>query len=211
MSRPQLSLSVLRLVPMLWMCACGGFHTPEQSVAVGLALTSNGLPPRATKDNHVLVLSRALLSGTVLAARSDKQLELISMVSSEVSFTSRWVPLAEGPVARGDYQSVRIELTAFALEGTWDASPFHLEASELKPRQFELSCAWRVELGQSSSLSLICDPISWVAKVSEAGQKIELIDPKSGEAVSGLMDRVFQSFTAARDDNHDGVEDAVRP
>lgn len=206
MTRSRLSSRVLRLVPLLWVCGCGGFTTPPQDVSVGLALTSpGGLPPQAAKDGHTLVLTGLRLTGLA----SVQNVVLATLSGNEIPLTSAWTLIADGPLSRGDYAQFSLELSALTLEGTWDGRPFTLEAKQAKAREFKLSSTWRVELGQVSTLSLVADPLPWMTR--QAGQDFELIDPVEEKASSELMDRFFQSLTAARDDNHDGVEDVMRP
>lgn len=194
---------MLRVLALVGLSGCGGFVTPPQNVAVGIALTSaSDLPPKLEKDNHVLVLTRVKMTGSLEV----DQVQLAVFSGTEASLASGWSELAQGPLERGDYPDVKLDLTGLALDGTYDGKAFHLEASKPRRQDLHLKNSWRVELGKMSALSLVAEPRSWMTG-NEGPGKDDLIDPESPKAADGLMDRFFDSLTAARDDNHDGVED----
>ena len=193
-----------RLLPLALCVGCGGFVTPPQNVVIGLALSgSTGSVPRLQQDGHVMELTRLRLTGSTLV----QSVGLAMPSTTDIALQTVWTQLAEGPLARGDYKQVKLELTEIWLDGTYDAKPFHLESRQTRSR--ELNASWRVELGTMSTLSLVADPRLWMTK--NEGPQGELIDPSSSKADEQLMDRFFESLTAARDDNHDGVEDPARP
>ena len=194
---------MLRVIALVGLSGCGGFVTPPQNVAVGIALTSAGdLPPRLEKDNHVLVLTRLRVTGSL---EVDK-VQLAVFTGTEASLASGWTELAQGPLERGDYPDVKLDLTGLSLDGTYDGKAFHLESNKPRRQDLHLNSSWRVELGKMSALSLVAEPKRWMIG-SEGPGKEGLIEPDSSEAADGLMNRFFDSLTAARDDNHDGVED----
>lgn len=202
---------MLRLLPLLGAGACGGFYTPPQDVAVGLALTSPSLPPRLEKDGHVLVLQR--LDATLAASARPKQEEseperLQEPHAVGVELSSAWSEVARGPLDRGDWAKVRLEVSALAVSGTYDGAPFRVEAPEA--RTVELSCErWRVELGRVSAVSLVANPGEWLGK-AEGGQ-LEPLSPRDPKAATELMSRFTSSLKAVRDDDHDGAEDPSSP
>ena len=203
-------LFVSRLLPLLVLVNCGGFHTPEQNVSVGLGLTSKGLPPKLVQGGHTLVLDLVRLTGTVSAqAKGASRVEVIAVRNAVAPLNSSWTELAAGPLTRGDYSQLRLELNAFALDGSFDATPFHLESAGTKAIDLNLPGTWQVSLGQMSALSFVCDPLRWMTKGADP-LKPEIIEPTDEKASTELLDRVFQSLTAARDDNHDGVDDGNR-
>ena len=205
--RAALFPSMLRLLPLaICVSGCGGFVTPPQNVAIGLALTgASGLPPRIEREGKVMVLTRLRLTGAALIEGR----VLAGPATTELPLTSAWTGLVEGPLARGEYKDVKLELSELALDGTLDGSPFHLEQKKLRTRELKLPAPWRIELGTMSALSLRADPRAWMTH--DEGSTLELIDPASEQASEQLMDRFFESLTAARDDDHDGVEDPAAP
>ena len=209
-TRSTLLSPVLRVLPLLWVSACGGFTSPPQDVVMGLALTSSsGIPPRLTQGERTLVLTQLRLSGAATVG----SMLVATLNNILVPLDRTWIHLADGAVARGTYQQVSLELSEMTLEGTWskDSSAptsFSLSAKQGRAQDFKLKTQWRVEVGTVSTVSLVSDPRQWMSTAE--GQNMELIDPTSEKAGDQLMDRFFQSLTAARDDNRDGVEDVVQ-
>lgn len=207
MSSVRLFSAMARVLPLVVLCGCGGFHTPPQEVSVGLALTSPALPPRIEADGHLLVMSKLELTLVVSVKSADEgELPLTPSQTVQLPLTQRWTQLARGALPRGDYRQLKLMLSAVTLEGTWDGAAFRLASSKTSDRGLQLDSAWRVEVGRDSALSVVADPVRWMSKGGG-----ELVDPASTEAAEGLMDRFSQSLAAVRDDNHDGVEDASRP
>lgn len=198
-----LFLPMARVLPFFWLSACGGFVTPPQNVSVGVALSAeDGLPPKLSKDSHELTLTRLRLSGTVEV----DAMPFATLADADVPLSTAWVSLAEGPLARGTYQDVKLDLTGLSLDGTYDGRDFHLVAQRTRNRLLPLATAWRVELGKMSSLSLVTEPKRWMTGNEGPGND-GLIDPFSSKAAEGLMDRFVDSLAAHRDDDHDGHED----
>ena len=209
MTRLGLLHAVLRLLPLLWVTGCGGFNTPPQDVLVGLGLMSPvGTPPKVTDGDRTLVLNQLRLTGTATVGTA----LLAAFDARVVPLTAVWNRLTDGPLVRGEYQQLKLELSAMTLDGTWAADgappkPFSLTATGGRGQDFRLKTPWRVELGAVSTVSLVSDPRLWMS----TNQNLEPIDPTAAKAGEQLMDRFFQSLTAVRDDNHDGVEDVMLP
>ncbi len=198
---------MLRLLPLLGVGACGGFHTPPQEVSLGLALSSGALPPRLEKDGHVLVLQR--LDVTLAASArpkgdGDALQTLQGAHPVSVDLATGWSELARGALERGDWAKVTLEVPALSVSGTYDGAPFRVEAPE--PRDLELSCEhWRVELGKPSAVSLVADPREWMGKREDG--RLDPLSPSDEKAAAELMSRFTASLKAVRDDDHDGAED----
>lgn len=197
----------MRLLFAVAACACGGFNTPPQQAAVGLALSAAELPPRVAKDGHLLLLAKLDATVAVSARGSEKETLLQASRPFSVELTERWTALAEGELLRGDYDKVKLELQTLAVTGIYDGAEFRVEANG--PLSFELSCeGWRVELGTLSTVSLVADPKTWMA--TEEGGQLEPLAPSDERASAELLSRFVASLTAVRDDNRDGVEDPER-
>ena len=201
-ARPLLS-PMIRVIGVLWLTGCGGCVTPPQDVSVGLALKGSGdLPPRLSKDGHELTLSRLQLTGTI--ELDGKQFAVLT--GADVPLDRAWTVLAERPLARGSYDGVKLDLTGLALDGRYDGKDFHIVASRPRRRELQLAKQWQVELGKPSALSFLADPKQWMTSNEGSGNE-GILDPEEEKTAEGLMDRFVDSIAAARDDDHDGVED----
>lgn len=200
---------LLRFLPIA-LCACGGFNTPDQPVAFGLALNAPVLPPRGEANGNTMTLSRLRLAFTAIARRSGKDEQRLALGGPRVldaPLDVRWLELQTALLPRGAIDRLELDVTAMALDGTWNGAAFHLEATEPRTRELTLVAPWQIELGESTALSLIADPILWVGK-RDSNRQLELIDPAESDAARQLIDRFFDSLAVARDDNHDGMADA---
>lgn len=198
-----LLVPMIRVLGAVLLTGCGGFVTPPQTVSLGLALAGSGdLPPRFSKDGHELSLSRLELTGTIAIDGT----QAVVLAGTAVPLDRPWTSLAEPMLARGSYGDVVLDLTGLALDGRYDGEDFHLVARGPRRRDLRLARQWQVELGKPSAVSLVVDPKGWMTS-NEGPGKEGLLDPGDEKTAKGLMDRVVEAITAARDDDHDGVED----